>query len=66
MRRARSTARKLLGPASCLVLCDSTGILFILLMDSMASLVLWFGLDDWVIGQINREATRTLMPSPSV
>ena len=30
----------------------------------VASLVLWFGLDDWVIDQINREATRTLMPSP--
>ena len=27
----------------------------------MASLVLWFGADDWVIDQINREATRTLM-----
>ena len=30
----------------------------------VASLVLWFGLDDWVIDQINREATRTLMLSP--
>jgi len=30
----------------------------------VASLVLWFGLDDWVIDQIDREATRTLMPSP--
>jgi len=30
----------------------------------VASLVLWFDLDDWVIGQIDREATRTLMPSP--
>ena len=29
----------------------------------VASLVLWFGLDDWVIDQINRDATRTLMPS---
>jgi len=29
----------------------------------VASLVLWFGLDDWVIDQINREAMRTLMPS---
>ena len=30
----------------------------------VASLVLWFGLDDYVIDQINREVTRTLMPSP--
>jgi len=30
----------------------------------VASLVLWFGSDDWVIDQINTEATRTLMPSP--
>jgi len=30
----------------------------------VASLVLWFGLDDWAIDQINREATRTLTPSP--
>jgi len=29
----------------------------------VASLVLWFGLDDWVIGQIDRKATRTLTPS---
>jgi len=28
----------------------------------VASLVFWFGLDDWVIDQINREATRILMP----
>jgi len=27
----------------------------------VASLVLRFGADDWVIDQINREATRTLM-----
>jgi len=27
----------------------------------VASLVIWFGLDNWVIDQINREATRTLM-----
>jgi len=30
----------------------------------VASLVLWFGFDDWVIDQINTEATRTPMPSP--
>jgi len=30
----------------------------------VASLVLWFGLDDCVIDRINREATRTPMPSP--
>ena len=30
----------------------------------VASLVLWFGLDDWVIEQINSEATRTLILSP--
>ena len=31
----------------------------------VASLVLWFGLDDWVIDQINSEATRTLKPPPN-
>ena len=31
----------------------------------MASLVLRFGLDDSVLDQINKEATRTLMPSVS-
>jgi len=30
----------------------------------VASLVLWFSLDDGVIDQINTEATRTPMPSP--
>ena len=30
----------------------------------VASLVLWFSLDDGVIDQINMEATRTPMPSP--
>ena len=29
----------------------------------VASLVLWFGFDDWVTDQIYREATRTLTPS---
>jgi len=31
----------------------------------VASLVLWFGVDDWVIDQINREPMRTLMSSPA-
>ena len=30
----------------------------------VASLVLWFGSDDWVIDQTNRGATRMQMPSP--
>jgi len=29
----------------------------------VASFVLWFGLDDWVIDQIIREVMRMLMPS---
>ena len=32
----------------------------------VASLVLWFGLDDCLIDQINIEATRTLTPSPFI
>jgi len=32
----------------------------------VAALVLWFGLDDWVIDLINREATKMLTPSPRV
>jgi len=31
----------------------------------VASLVLWFGFDDWAIDLINREATRSLKPSPA-
>jgi len=31
----------------------------------VASLVLWFGVDDWVIDRINREPMRMLMPSPA-
>jgi len=43
---------------------DLTGILLILLADWVSIGVLWFGSDDWVIDQINSEATRTPMPSP--
>jgi len=33
-------------------------------VQQVAWLVLWFGLDDWMTGQINSEATRMLVPSP--
>ena len=67
MRRAGLTARKSVDPASCLVCATRPGSCSFShgFGQQVASLVLWFGSDDWVIDQINSEATRTLKPRPN-
>ena len=62
MRRAGLTARKSLDPASCRVCSTRPGSYGHSAQgfgQQVASLVLWFGLDDWVTDQINMEVTRT-------
>jgi len=63
MRRAGPTARKSLDPASvwCARLDRDPAHSAHGFGQQVASLVLWFGLGDWVIDRIDTGATRTLM-----